>query len=159
MLLLSQSVCLHTLRVSIKLIFTALSNEVCTRSRPHNVFYTCLPLCSHGGYTEMGYYKHSGYQMAMKGAVRILLECIHVFDAYAVIDTLREQCLYLQSVAIPVARALCKWSFTVSIYYSYDSDDYFGPSPQMMRVTSFRRLAQDHRWVCCPTSYETYLIS
>ena len=41
----------------------------------------------------------------------------------------------LESVAIPVVRALCECTFTVSVSYFYDFDDYFGPSSQMMRVT------------------------
>ena len=39
----------------------------------------------------------------------------------------------LESVAIPVAKALCDCTFTVSIYF-YDYDDYFGPSPKDHRV-------------------------
>ena len=42
--------------------------------------------------------------------------------------------LYLYQSQIPVAKALCECTFTVSDSYFYDSDDYFGPSPKDHRV-------------------------
>ena len=37
----------------------------------------------------------------------------------------------LESVAIPDVKALCECTFTVSVSYFYDSNDYFGPSSQI----------------------------